>query len=285
MYDKPIGVSILTNGKRMIQLQECVRSFLFNCYYRPLVFGIFDNGSTDGTRGLMEELVKSGIYGVEWRIHSATGDMGCAEGTNRSIEMVNDCKYIIHLESDFLHLPQRLSREDKLWLRRAVEFMETGECDYLYLRRMVDEKDIFLHWWSQWMDKVDKEQGKYLRCPGFWWSNNPTLFRAEAMWVTGTLPLDVKKDGVKGTPGWSKPELEAPRPTRAWIHRWGLFVHELSQDVAEGVHESKCSVDAEFGCKYGFFKDGVGGFCELCKREKGYKGMGEHAEAVIRRCG
>ena len=114
MYDKPIGVSILTNGRRMTRLQDCVRSFLHNCYYRPLVFGMFDNGSTDDTRVLMEELSKSETYGVEWRIHSATGDMGCAEGTNRSIEMVNDCKYIIHLESDFLHLPKTFSREDRM---------------------------------------------------------------------------------------------------------------------------------------------------------------------------
>lgn len=278
MYSEPIGVSILTNGERSGKLRACVESFLSNCYYRPLVFGIFDNGSTDGTKDVMDEMAKSGAYGVEWRIHSVDRDMGCAEGTNRSIEMVNDCKYILHLESDFTHISEEFSGEDKMWLRRAVEFMEKGECDYLYLRRMVDEADIFSHWWSQWMIKIDREQGRYLRCPDFWWSNNPTLFRLESLLFSGTLPLDVRKDGAKGTAGWSAPELNAPRPQKAWIHKWGLFVHE----VADQVKKSECKRDSIFGCKYGFFKDGTGKFCELCHMEGGYEDMGAHADAMMR---
>jgi glycosyltransferase involved in cell wall biosynthesis len=273
MYDKPIGVSILTNGARLERLRACVDSFLDNCRYRPLVFGVFDNCSTDGTADYLRSLSKSGAYGVEWRVHSAPEDMGCAEGTNRSVEMVNDCEYIVHVESDFAHLPPESSGEDKMWLRRALDLMEAGECDYMYLRRMVDERDIFLHWWSQWMDRVDMEKGRHMRCPGFWWSNNPTLFRAEAMWLARTLPLDVSRDGAKGTPGWSRPELSAPPPPNAWIHKWGLFVHEAAEPA-----ESRCGTDAKFGCKYGFFRNGIEGFCKTCDRSKGYVDMTAHAE-------
>ena len=264
-----IGVSILTNGTRLDYLQTCISSFLENCHYRPLIFGIFDNGSTDGTKDWLKSLPE--MYGVEWRVHSSPTDLGCADGTNRSIEMVNDCDYIIHLESDFETLASDVSGEDKMWLHRVIAFM--GDCDYMYLRRMVNENDIFQHWWAQWMEKIDKEDGRYLRCPGFWWSNNPTIFRSEALWLKGTLPLDRLKDGQKGTSGWSKPELEAPRPPKAWIHKWGLFVHE--KPVQRVLKANECCQG--IGCKYGFSLSGCEKFCLLCNRDKSFDDMAVHA--------
>lgn len=267
-----VGISILTNGKRLGYLQTCINSFLENCHYRPLVISIFDNYSTDDTKDWLKKLPD--VYGVEWRVHSAHHDFGCADGTNRSIEMVNDCKYILHLESDFEHLPMDTSHEDKMWLHRVVSFMEKGECDYMYLRRMVGERDIFMHWWAQWMTKIDKAEGRYLRCPGFWWSNNPTIFRHEALLLARTLPLDRLKDGKKGTSGWSRPELEAPKPPKAWIHKWGLFVHELP-NIGRAI-PNDCKVDGQFGCKYGFIRLDRA-FCTLCKKDTDYRDMANHA--------
>lgn len=269
--NKPVGISILTNGNRLEYLKSCLNSFLANCHYRPLHISVFDNGSTDGTAYWLRN--PPSIYGVKWQNHTASADMGCAAGTNASITLLKEAKFILHLESDFEHIPSELSGEDKLWLHRAIEFMQGGECDYMYLRHMVNERDIFQHWWSQWMPKIDKTEGNYLRCPGFWWSNNPTLFRAEAMWLTGTLPLDVKKDGAKGTAGWSVPELATPKPTKPWIHKWGLFVHELPMqgDLKRGC--KKINGD----CKYGFFKDGTDAFCSCCTTQYGFEDMDYHA--------
>src|SRR3989344_1635136 len=182
MYDKLIGVSILTNGNRLGYLQACVSSFIANCYYRPLVVAIYNNGSTDGT----EEWLKTSLpkaYGVTWRVLNNHDDEGCAAGTNQALELVRECEYVLHLESDFEHLTQELTGEDKLWLRRAIAVMEEG-ADFLYLRRMVDEREMLAPWWSQWMPRVDgkDDSGRYLRCPGFWWSNNPHLHRTEAMY-------------------------------------------------------------------------------------------------------
>lgn len=270
-----VGVSILTNGNRLNYLQTCISSFLENCHYRPLVISIFDNGSTDGTKDWLNNMPH--VYGVGWRVHSSPSDMGCAEGTNRSIEMVNDCEYVIHLESDFEHISSDISGEDKRWLHRAIDFMDKGTCDYIYLRKMVSENDIFQHWWSQWMGRIDMAEGKYLRCPGFWWSNNPTLFRVESLRRTGTLPLDVAKDGQKGTPGWSKPELEAPKPPKTWIHKWGLFVHE-GLDMPE-----VCSIGCKTHpvCKYGFFKDGSDAFCACCDSGRDFRDMDAHTRRLV----
>ena len=288
MSKKPIGVAILTNGTRQKDLARCITSFLVNCHYRPLVIGVYDNGSTDDTWQWLSEAPP--MYGVTIRTKRAEKDLGCAVGTNESIQMVSDCEYVIHLESDFEHIQPELSGEDKLWLHRAVDFMDTHICDYLYLRRMVDERDIFNHWWSQWMEKIDKtiNLGVYLRCPGFWWSNNPTLFRTKALYDCGTLPLVVAKDGAKGTPGWSKPELEAPRPPNTWIHKWGLFIHEkpLCENnlVLKGcgfIGDCNRLYKNPFTCKYGFFKDGTDAFCKCCDRGRDIRDMDAHARRFI----
>jgi glycosyltransferase involved in cell wall biosynthesis len=278
LMNTQIGVAILTNGSRLEYLQACINSFLNNCHYRPLVISVFDNGSTDGTAEWLRSRV--GYYGIDLRFNSSDKDLGCAVGTNKCIDMVKDCEYVIHLESDFEHLPAYLSGEDRMWLHRAVSFMQSGECDYMYLRRMINERDIFMHWWSQWMGRIDKTTDRYLRCPNFWWSNNPTLFRTKALYDFGTLPLDESKDGTKGTPNWSKPELEARRPPNTWIHKWGLFVHELplQGDIASMLGMSQCKGDVGASkCKYGFFKNGVDAFCTQCVQSLGYVDMYEHA--------
>ena len=172
MYSKPIGVSILTNGARLQRLKVCVTSLLENCYYRPLIIGVFDNGSTDDTSKWIKKLPP--VYGVKWITQRSDKDLGCAAGTNLSCEMVRDCEYSMHLESDFVHLPKELSGEDELWPRRAIDLMESERVDYLYLRRMINEKDIFNHWWSQWMSRVGANKGNFLKILNFWWSNNPS---------------------------------------------------------------------------------------------------------------
>ena len=129
------------------------------------------------------------------------------------------------------------------------------------------------------MSKIDKQVGCYLSCPDFWWSNNPALRRNEAIYAAGTLPLDVNKDGPKGTGGWSKPELEAPSPGKAWIHKWGMFVH----DRTEKIRSDKCIMTGE-RCKYGFDKNGCFDdvFCRACDMTESYWDMSKHEERYRR---
>ncbi len=97
---KTVGVSILTNGSRRKYLEQCISSFLTNCYYRPLVIGVYSNGSTDDTVDFLGDLPET--YGVEWRTVDSATDGGCAKGTNASIALVSDCEYQIHLESNYV---------------------------------------------------------------------------------------------------------------------------------------------------------------------------------------
>ena len=269
-----VGVSILTNGQRLEHLQACVYSLLSHCYYRPLKIGIFDNGSTDGTHSwCMNQLPK--VYGVEFKIQRVEQDMGCAAGQNRAAGLVRDCKYVLHLESDFRALPENLSGCDKFWLHRAIEFMDSGECDFLYLRRMMSEYDIGQHWWSQWFNKIGRVQGPYMECPDFWWSNNPHLRNNQAIYDAGCLPLDEKKDGGKGTGNWSRPEMTTAKPRKPWIHKWGIFVHDAMPNL--GLEQlTGCGK-----CKYGFFMVPDSPFCKKCDLLLDYTDMHAHYERFI----
>lgn len=260
-----IGISILTNGSRRQYLERCIDSLLEHCYYRPLVIGIYSNGSTDDTAEWLQGLPD--IYGVEWRLGLSDNDLGCAVGTNESMTLVEDCDLQLHLESDFEHLSTEESGIDKMWMHRAVKQMEGGDCDYLYLRRMRDHRECAMHWWDQWMPKITEERGEYLSCPNFWWSNNPVLFRTSELEKAGVLPLDGKKDGKKGTPGWSQPELQASRPPNTWIHRWGVFVHERQE--GESFVNHGCDED----CKYGFWMAHGSPWCVQCDLSKDFKDM------------
>ena len=259
----PIGVSILTNKNRLEYLQTCVLSLLENCFYRPLIIGIHDNGSTDGTRDWCKQA--KDFYGVEFRVTTSETDQGCASGTNMAASLVRDCEYVLQLESDFVHLPAEMSGEDKMWLNRAVAFMDSSDCDYLYLRRMVNEESIRLHWWDRWAEILSASDrvSNYMRCPGFRWSNNPHLRRNDVIYEAGCLPVDEENDGPKGTPLWSQPELKAPEPPRAWVHRWGLFVHDVDPTMLP--HPCGKYGEGYLSCKYGFFKDGGDHFCQCCR--------------------
>jgi len=244
------------------------------------VIGIFDNGSVDGTSAFCASLPE--VYGVEWRVERSDVDRGCAYGTNMACKLVSDCEYSIHLESDFIHLSEAETGIGKLWLNEAIELMDSGECDYLYLRRMRYAKEMMMHWWSQWMPKVTESRGSFLRCPEFWWSNNPHLRRNSALYECGTLPLNEGVDGVKGTVGWSKPELLAKKPPNTWIHQWGMFTHEGRDN--EFTVNLGCGI-GDFGmslCKYGFYESVGGEWCRFCDFTKGFEDLHEHEQRYRR---
>jgi hypothetical protein len=165
---------------------------------------------------------------VEWRVVRVEKDLGCAVGTNRSIEMVKDCEWQLHLESDFRHLSEFESGIGKLWMEQATGLIESGLADYIYLRRMRDDREMAMHWFHQWKERITEVRGEFQHCVDFWWSNNPSVFKTQALYDCKTLPLNEKFDGVKGTAGWSLPELSAPRPTRTWMWGYGegMFVHD-----------------------------------------------------------
>lgn len=279
---QPVGISILTNSNRRNRLERCINSLLTNCAYRPLIIGVFDNGSTDDTPKFMEDMCNENIYGVTFRYTRGNTDEGCAFGTNKSIEMVSDCEFQVHLESDFEMLTPEESGEDRMFLHKVVEFLKSDDCDYVYLRRMRDENESRMHWWSQWMSDIDEERDNFMHREGFWWSNNPTAFRLNALKEANILPLDENKDGPKGSSFWSAPELDAGTPPNAWIHKWGVFVHERGKD--ETFAGKGCSLFGPYGksgCKYGFWKSEPNFFCKACDRTRDFRDMAETDERDI----
>jgi len=151
---------------------------------------------------------------------------------------------------------------------------------------MVDEREMLAHFWSQWMPKVTDVEGDYMRCPDFWFSQNPHLRRNDALYASKTLPVKEFYDeqgnpaDFKGTPAWNKSEMAAPKPPNAWLHRWGLFVHERKEADAALPKQMGCGKFDRCGvstCKYGFFvRNTDGPWCSSCDTDKDFRDMLEH---------
>jgi glycosyltransferase involved in cell wall biosynthesis len=280
MNKEPVGISILTNGARLSYLSTCLDALLSYCYYRPLLIGIHDNGSTDDTPQYIQNLPN--IYGVKWMAVRSDEDVGCSIGTNIACELTRECKYSIHLESDFIHIHPDESGYDKMWLHRAIEFMESGECDYLYLRRMRDQNEMMMHFWSQWMPKITEQKESYLKCPDFWFSQNPHLRNNDVIYSAGTLPMpEFQNDNKQNMNVWNKSEMSCVKPPNPWIHKWGMFVHERDSVDIEYHKIRGCGKFEQIGrstCKYGFYVDGKEKFCQSCDLSKGIEDMPSHED-------
>jgi hypothetical protein len=146
---------------------------------------------------------------------------------------------------------------------------------------MENDHDMFMHFWSQWMPRLIGE-GEFLQCKDFKWSNNPALFKKKALIAKGTLPLDAEKDGAKGTANWTNAEVGAERPPNAYIHHWGMFMHEVMEDerYPEMVGCGKFPAKGNSTCKYGFYKDGSDRFCRQCDLRKGREDMPAHEKRM-----
>jgi len=274
---KRVGISILTNGERLDYLRRCVESLLARTSYRPLVVAIYDNASTDGTAIYIDRLKESRELGVEWRSGRAVVDQGVSVGINRAMAMVADCEWAIHVESDFELIDPDASGHGRDWLEKAVEWAEGAGCDYLYLRRILDEREVMAHWWWRWPGRIAPSAEPFQMLPGFWWSNNPALRRNPALAAAGVLPLPERPRESKDRPYWSKSEMEAVRPPNAAIMPHGVFAHEWSEPRLLG-----CDRFERHGmstCKYGFFQDPGSMWCRVCDPMAPWNCLAEHYDA------
>jgi len=285
MYDKPIGIAVLTNSDRKHYLKDTIESFLENCSYRPLVIGIFDNGSTDDTWNYIQDLAQTKLDGVEWRIKRSDMDLGCGPGVNRANEMVKEFEYTFFLESDWLLMREEESGVPKTWMDECLEFMQTGKCDYLYLRRFAHNDEAMFHDYGFVMHFSGEQDGKFLQINKFMYSNNPHLRRTKALYDSGTLPVPefLAPDGTglekkENKQFWGKAEHAAPQPPNIWFRVWGMFLHESEPIASDKIKPVGCGYYGPYGCstcKYGFIQFNHG-FCPLCDASKDYHDLFNH---------
>jgi hypothetical protein len=280
----PVGISILTNGRRLGEMQKCVSSLLSSTSRRPLILAVFDNGSTDDTwkwLGGMSHHADSfdELEQVEWRVRRSDEDLGVSVGTNKAMAMVADCEWAIHIESDFELLPPEISGHGMDWLDRAIEWMELNGRDYLYLRRIIDEKETAAHWWWRWPGRIADSDEPFQRMPGFWWSNNPHLRRNRALYSAGVIPVPERPKENKDKDYWSKSEEETKAPPNAAITRFGLFVHDPgSRDPSIKTGCGRFDKHGAITCKYGFFQDPESKWCRACDPLAPWTCIAEHFE-------
>jgi glycosyltransferase involved in cell wall biosynthesis len=279
MMNEPVGISILTNGERLPRLAACVSSILGGTSYRPLIVAVHDNGSVDGTSEWLREVSSVEPPGVEWRVGRSETDMGVSVGTNRAMDMVSDCGWAMHVESDFELLPPELSGWDVGWLDSALRWMSSEGCDYLYLRRIVDEREVRAHWWWRWPGRVARFEGPFCEVPGFWWSNNPHLRNDRALRRAGVVPIPERDGENKRSSFWSLSEARAKAPPNPAVTVPGLFVHEW--DGGDGFGCGRFDAFGASSCKYGFFVDPASAWCRACDAAAPSNCLAEHVDRFL----
>ena len=283
-----VGIAVLTNGDRCDYLQQNIFAFLENCSTRPLVFGIFDNGSTDRTPEFCKNLPV--IQGVEWRYERSEIDLGCGAGVNRANNLVKEFACTFFLECDWTCLHKSESGYDEKWLDECTDFLKTGKADYIYLRRFRHDAESRFHHWPMVMANSGYSEGRFLRTEKFMYSNNPHVRLTKALYENGTLPLqeffDDKGNGIekKGNAVWGNAEHLAKHPKNFWIHKWGMFTHESTPTPPlEQLKPVGCEKYGPHGvstCKYGFteFRNN---WCPLCDFSKDHHDLAAHDQRFV----
>lgn len=281
---QPVGIAVLTNGDRRQYLEQNIRAFLDNCSYRPLIFGIHDNGSVDST----PEYLKHGLpkeHGVEFRCLRSDKDLGCGPGVNRANDLVKELEFTFFLESDWTCLHQSESGYDKQWMHECLDFLQTGRADYIYLRRFRNDNEARYHHWNHVLRNTMHTEGRFLYTERFMYSNNPHIRRTKALYENQSLPLKEMFDAQgnalekKGNAEWGAAEHQAKHPKNFWIHMWGMFIHESTPTPSiEMLKPVGCNKYGPHGCstcKYGFLELKPG-WCEVCDFSKDFHDLLAH---------
>lgn len=281
-----VGVAFLTNGQRRGYLEQNINAFLANCSYRPLVISIFDNGSTDDTPEYCRYRLPV-MQDVGFRYVRSEKDLGCGAGVNRAIQLVKEFQFHLFLECDWTCLHESESGCSPDWMDECLDFMKTGKCDYLYLRRFRNDAEAAFHHWPFVMANSGHTDGKFLHTEKFMFSNNPSLRRTQKLFDCGTLPLqeffNAQGEGTekKGNAEWGQAEHMAKMPPNFYIHKWGMFVHESTPTPIGQLKPVGCE---KYGdgkgvstCKYGFteFRHD---WCPLCDFNKEHHDLLAHQQ-------
>ena len=124
---KPL-VSVITPAHNAATILQCAVQAVANQTFHPLEHIIIDDGSTDGTAELLQELSRE-LPHVRY-IHQPRQGAGMAR--NLGIEAAEG-RYIAFLDSDDLWLPRKLESQ--------VGFMEQRQCVFSYGDYLVQGRD------------------------------------------------------------------------------------------------------------------------------------------------
>lgn len=274
-----IGIAVLTNGNRRKFLEQNIKAFIDNTSYRPLHFGIFNNGSTDDTKQWLDNHLPQHDQ-ITFEVINSTTDVGCSKGVNIANNMVRHFMYSIFLESDWLCLTHVETGCSKDWLHECVAFLNTGKADYIFLRKFPNDKQAAYHGWHHYFSNaVEDDSNKNFLKLRFVYSNNPHIRNTQALYEQRVLPLVEYTTDKKGYNTWGRAEDKAKHPNNYYTYKRGLFVHETIKSNAniQPIGCNECGNFGYSGCKYGFTELRPG-WCETCDKNKTYADWNQHNE-------
>ncbi len=282
--EKFFAITSLISTDKLDYFPSVIKSFLENCNYRPLKWYIFNNGSSQNVKHYLNSLNRR-YEDVEFIVKHSDKNLGCGAGVNRANNLVREYKYVLFLEDDWIHLPNKIVGTKETWLKDVINFMENQkDCDFIYLRKIKSETETIRGsiWYGYHPELFEREKNGYIKLTEAEYTNNPHLRRNDALYEKEVLPLIEFFDEngcaleIKGNKEWGLAELKAKRVKNFWINSSGPFSHEdLETKKYKKIGCGKYRQKGISTCKYNYIEFTNGehskNWCLVCNMEKNKK--------------
>jgi len=296
MEEKYFTIATLTHDGEMRHkyFETTVDTFLKNTNFPERIHwhfyhnGIFNSPIIESISNFVEKYQDRVVF--SFRVGGK--NMGVGYGINRINEYVQDYKYCLFLEGDWITLPKKFSNQDKDWLIRSLDLMEKENLDQIQLRKYlndVDDRQFGLGYWTN-ENNVEKVENGYVFLKEREYTNNPHIHRTKSFFDVGIFPmqefLDEEGDPteLKKCKNWGQAELVAEplgkQLKSAWL-QGGKMVHcdHFQYDTWDEVEEKITGCDHDDGsllhCKYKFLFPREE-FCKFCDNTKDFKDLEKH---------
>ena len=296
MEEKYFTVATLTHDAelRNTYLETTVDTFLKNTNFPERIHwhfyhnGVFDSPVIDS----INNLIKKWQDKVLFSFRVGDENMGVGYGINRINEYVQDYKYCLFLEGDWITLPEEFTNQDKDWLVRSLDLMERKNLDQIQLRKYLNDVDNRQFGLGYWIveNNVEKVEDGYVFLKEREYTNNPHIRRNKSFFDVGIFPmqefLDEKGDPteLKSSTHWGQAEIQAlplgKQLNSAWL-QGGNMVHcdHFKYDTWGEVEDKITGCDYDDGsllhCKYKFIFPKEE-FCKFCDSTKSFTDLEEH---------
>lgn len=293
---KHFAVGTLTHDdiKRDDYLWDTIISFADNTDYPGIIdWFIYLNGHVNSPiYDVVEEASNQFAHKISFHIQCGMKNNGVGYGINQLNKHLQNYKYSLFLEGDWITLPQEFTNQDKNWLVRSLDLMEKENLDQIQLRKYlndVDDRQFGLGYWTNERN-VEKVENSYVFLKEREYTNNPHIRRNQAYYDLGIFPLQefFDEDGnpteLKTSTHWGQAEVKAEglgkQLKSAWL-KGGMMIHcdhfnFPSLEEAKN-HMNGCDYDdgSLIHCKYGFMFPREE-FCVHCRKDKDFRDLEEH---------
>ena len=264
MTDTKLAITTLSCNDRQV-LFKTIRSFVDNTVIDyPLTWYILLQGYSPQAYKTVKKFTDKLMHfnsNLTFNLTYVAVNKGLSAGVNYLAQLSQHFTYVIHLEDDWICLPEEFTGIPKEWLKQLISFMDTNpQMSSIFLRKYSTPQEKYHYCWTRpaqyvchrfvnfnyshqmrTKPKVKYQQLTLQEIPNFCFTLNPVLRRNQDYYRAEVFPLDQFDDKASDSrrqawsttakqdiPHWGWAEslaMEKIRHLTAYNLHAGLFGH------------------------------------------------------------